>query len=114
ASGHGTGIAGLVLHGDLPALLGDTEPRTLRHRLESVKVLPPAGFDANDPRSYGVLTQAAVARPEIQAPDRGRVFCMAVTNDNVSGATASSWSAAIDQAAVGRMLGDGEDADVEE
>ena len=31
---------------------------------------------------------------------------MAVTNDNVSGATASGWSAAIDQAAVGRMIAD--------
>lgn len=30
------------------------------------------------------------------------------------GATASSWSAAIDQAAIGRMLGDGDDEDVEE
>ncbi|MCC8964410.1 S8 family peptidase [Bradyrhizobium sp. Pear76] len=112
--GHGTGMAGLVLHGDLTAPLGDTEPRTLRHRLESVKILPPRGFDPNDPRSYGVLTQAAVALPEFHAPERGRIFCMAVTNENVSGATASTWSAAIDQAAVGRMIGDGEDEDVPE
>lgn len=113
-SGHGTGMAGLVLHGDLTGALGDTDPRTLRHRLESVKVLPPDGFDANDPRSYGVLTQAAIALPEIQSPERDRVFCMAVTNENVTGATPSSWSAAIDQAAVGRMVGDGDDADLAE
>jgi hypothetical protein len=113
-SGHGTGMAGLTLHGDLTASLGDEGPRTLRHRLESVKVLPPDGFDASDPRSYGVLTQAAVALPEIEAPERSRVFCLAVTNENVTGATPSSWSAAIDQAAVGRMLGDGEDTDVDE
>ena len=118
-SGHGTGMAGLVLHGDLTAALGDTERRTLAHRLESVKLLPPNGFEANDPKSYGVLTQAAVAMPEITAPDRGRVFCMAVSNESVSGAFASSWSAAIDQAAVGRMVGDesedeeGEDKDEE-
>lgn len=112
--GHGTGMAGLILHGDLTAPLGDTEPRTLRHRLESVKILPPRGFDPNDPRSYGVLTQAAVALPEISTPDRGRVFCMAVTNRDVSGSTASTWSAAIDQAAVGRMIGDGSDDEVEE
>jgi hypothetical protein len=31
---------------------------------------------------------------------------MSVTNDNVSGATASGWSAAIDQAAAGRMIAD--------
>jgi len=113
-SGHGTGMAGLVLHGNLTAALGDTELRTLPHRLESVKVLPPHGFDPNDPRSYGVLTQAAVALPEIEVPERARVFCMAVTNEDVTGANASSWSAAIDQAAVGRMLGDGEDSDVAE
>jgi len=53
-----------------------------------------------------VLTQAAIALPEIQAPERTRVYCMAVTNDNVSGATASGWSAAIDQAAAGRMIAD--------
>lgn len=112
--GHGTGMAGLILHGDLTAPLGDTEQRTLRHRLESVKILPPVGFDPNDPHSYGVLTQAAVAMPEFRAPERSRVFCMAVTNENVSGATASTWSAAIDQAAVGRMIGDGDDEDVDE
>ena len=39
---------------------------------------------------------------------------MAVTNDEVSGAVPSSWSAAIDRAAVGRMPGDGEDADFQE
>lgn len=112
--GHGTGMAGLALHGDLTAALADTEQRTLRHRLESVKILPPDGFDPNYPKSYGVLTQAAVAMPELQAPDRARVFCMAVSNRDVTGATASTWSAAIDQAAVGRMIGDGDDADVKE
>ncbi|MGY3077073.1 hypothetical protein ACVWZZ_003444 [Bradyrhizobium sp. LM6.10] len=112
--GHGSGMAGLILHGDLTAALGDEGERALRHRVESVKILPPVGFDANDPHSYGVLTQAAVALPEITAPDRGRVFCMAITNRDVTGATASSWSAAIDQAAVGRMLGDGDDQDIEE
>jgi hypothetical protein len=108
-AGHGTAMAGLILHGDLTAVLGDNSRRTLTHRLESVKVLPPASFGPNDPKSYGVLTQAAVALPEIEAPERPRVFCMAVTNDNVSGATASAWSAAIDQAAVGRMIADDDD-----
>ncbi len=105
-SGHGTSMAGLILHGDLTAALADQEQRTLTHRLESVKLLPPDGFDPNEPQSYGVLTQAAVALPEIEKPERPRIYCMAVTNDNVSGATASGWSAAIDQAAVGRMIGD--------
>lgn len=105
-TGHGTAMAGMALHSDLTAALSDQSERRLIHRLESVKVLPPAGFDPNRPQSYGVLTQAAIVLPEIEAPSRTRVYCMAVTNDNVSGATASSWSAAIDQAAAGRMIAD--------
>jgi len=108
--GHGTAMAGLALHGDLTAALGDLSERRLTHRIESVKLLPPQGFDPTQPHSYGVLTQAAVALPAIAAPDRPRVYCMAVTNENVSGATPSAWSAAIDQAANGTMIGDEEGA----
>ncbi|WP_198030157.1 S8 family peptidase [Bradyrhizobium sp. Tv2a-2] len=107
ADGHGTAMAGLALHGDLTAALADTEERFLLHRLESVKILPPAGFDPSEPQSYGILTQAGLVLPEIEAPERKRAYCLAVTNDNVSGATASSWSAAIDQAAAGCMVADG-------
>lgn len=106
---HGTNMAGMALHGDITAQLSDTSQRVLTHRLESVKLLPPNGFSANDPNSYGVLTQAAVALPEIAQPARTRVYCMAVTNENVSGSQPSTWSAAIDQAASGTMVGD-EDA----
>lgn len=113
-SGHGTAMAGMALHGDLTASLGDRSERTLAHRLESVKFLPPAGFDPNKPQSYGVLTQAAIALPEIENPDRPRVYCMAVTNRDVSGSTASAWSAAIDQAAIGRMIADDDDEEEEE
>jgi Subtilase family len=108
--GHGTSMAGMILHGDLTAALSDTSQRELKHRLESVKVMPPNGFDDNDPASYGVLTQAAVALPEISAPSRFRVYCMAVTNRDVSGERPSSWSAAIDQAAAGSMIGDDKDS----
>jgi len=59
--GHGTAMAGLVLHGDLTPLLQDDAERRLAHRLESVKILPPGGFPPNNPRSYGAITQAAVA-----------------------------------------------------
>lgn len=105
-SGHGSAMAGMILHGDLTAALGDNAERTLSHRLESVKLLPPNGFDDNDPASYGVLTQAAISLPAIAAPSRQRIYCMAVTNLDVSGATPSSWSASIDQAAAGAMVGD--------
>jgi hypothetical protein len=107
---HGTAMAGLALHGDLTAPLSDLSERRLAHRLESVKLLPPRGMDSNDPQSYGVITQAAVSLAEIAAPERSRIFCMAVTNDDVSGARPSTWSAAIDQAATGTMSGDDDTA----
>ncbi|NSY20136.1 S8 family peptidase [Neorhizobium sp. AL 9.2.2] len=107
---HGTAMAGLALHGDLTAALSDRSERRLNHRLESVKLLPPQNMDPNEPHSYGVISQTAVSLAEIAAPERSRVFCMAVTNDNVSGARPSTWSAAIDQAAAGTMNGDDDDA----
>ncbi|MHC2295815.1 S8 family peptidase [Rhizobium mongolense] len=107
---HGTAMAGLALHGDLTAALSDQYSRHLAHRLESVKLLPPMGADPNDPHSYGIITQTAVSLAEIAAPERSRVFCMAVTNENVSGAHPSTWSAAIDQAAAGAMNADDESA----
>ena len=108
--GHGTNMAGLALHGDLTPRLRDGAEYTLSHRLESVKVLPSQGFGPNDPKSYGPITQAAVSRAEISNPVRSRVFCMAVTNDDVSGSRSTTWSAAIDQAAAGIMAGDDEGA----
>ncbi len=109
-AGHGTGMAGLALLGDLTPRLEDKSVISLNHRVESVKILPPPGSEANDPLAYGSITQSAVALAEINKPERQRTFCLAVTNDNVSGARATTWSAAIDQAAVGRMPGDEDDA----
>ena len=103
-------MAGLALHGDLTAALADRGRRVLAHRIETVKILPPDAFGPTELRSYGPFTQSAIALPEITAPDRSRVFCMAVTNENVSGAIPSAWSAAVDQAAAGTMAGDDEDA----
>ncbi len=78
-------MAGMALHGNLTAALSDTGERVLAHRVESVKILPPTAFDPTEPNSYGALTQSAIALPEIVAPIRSRVYCMAVTNENVSG-----------------------------
>lgn len=100
--GHGTGLAGIALHGDLTAPLSDQSQRELKHRAESVKILPPPGFSPNDPQSYGSITQSAVAIAEIKNPHSPfRIYCMAVTNKNRTGAEATAWSAAIDQSAAG-------------
>ena len=105
--GHGTLLAGISLHGDLTAALADAGTRKLEHRAESVKVLPPKGFAANSPNAYGSISQAAVSLAEINDPSvRFRVYCHAITNQDRSGAQASAWSAAIDQAASGAMKGD--------
>jgi len=72
----------------------------LQHRLESVKILPPYGD--NPPHLYGAITTEGIARAEITAPGRHRVFCMAVsTPDFRDRGKPSSWSAQLDTLASG-------------
>lgn len=98
--GHGTGMAGLALFGDLAPLLTSSKALELRAHLESVKILPPSG--KNEPELYGYVTEQAVFRVEIENPRVSRVFCMAVTaKDGRERGRPSSWSAAIDQLAFG-------------
>lgn len=102
-AGHGTEMAGLALFGDLTPVLAGSAPLKLRHRLESVKILPPNGKNA--PEVYGALTADATSRVEIQAPNRQRCFSMAVTaTDERDRGQPTSWSAAVDALAAGRSL----------
>jgi hypothetical protein len=95
-NGHGTAMAGVALYGDLEKALMGTDPVTLRHRLETVKILPPR--DQNEPELYGAITDIGIAKAEAQSPRRHRVFCMAVTSEvGLGRGRPSSWSAAIDQ-----------------
>ncbi|MGA2026613.1 MAG: S8 family peptidase [Syntrophobacteraceae bacterium] len=95
-NGHGTEMAGLAIYGDLPSLLASKERIALTHRLESVKILPPTGW--NDPDLYGAITLEAVGRAEVAAPSRSRAICMAVTaSDFRDRGFPSSWSAELDQ-----------------
>ena len=96
-SGHGTEMAGLAAWGDLaPALAGDVKELP-EHVLESVVLLPPRAATPTPPDLYGSYTAAAVALPEITAPDRRRVFCMTVTTDDGRDlGRPSSWSAEVD------------------
>jgi hypothetical protein len=99
-------MPGVALYGDLTYPLADSRIISLDAGLESVKFLPPPGFPSTEPESYGAITQAAVALPEITKAERPRVYCMAVTNLDVSGERPTSWSAAIDQICAGVMPGD--------
>jgi hypothetical protein len=112
--GHGTNMAGTVLYGDLTYALAGEGPVALNARLESVKILNPPGQAPNGPANYGAITQAAVAIAERRAPDDPRIFCMAVTNEDVSGERPTSWSAALDQICAGTMPGDMSDDDDED
>jgi hypothetical protein len=98
--GHGTELSGIALHGDLMGALTHNEPLELRHRLESVKILPDHG--ANDPKLYGAITAQAIAAAEIVAPFRSRAICLAITcpGDHWRGRP-SSWSAELDKIAFG-------------
>lgn len=98
--GHGTGMAGLALLGDLAPVLASDGPVTVVHRLESVKLLRDAAGNANDPRLHGYLTVEAVARTDITAPARLRSFALAITaRDNRDRGRPSAWSAAVDRLA---------------
>jgi hypothetical protein len=101
--GHGTEMAGLAGFGDLALVLASWSPIQMRHRLESVKILPPVG--ENPPDLYGAITAQAVSRPEINVPERPRVFSLAVTaTDERDRGQPTSWSAAVDALAAGRVF----------
>ncbi|WP_345949149.1 S8 family peptidase [Mucilaginibacter sp. PAMB04274] len=98
--GHGTGMAGLALYGDLTDAFTSPARIRIRHGLESFKVKQ---FDVeNDPELYGVITQNAVNLPASVQPDNRRIFCLSVTNpDFAFRGRPSSWSAMIDKLAFG-------------
>jgi Subtilase family len=100
-NGHGTNMAGLALYGDLTDLLDSSYRFKISHRLESVKILRKPGHN-DDGALYGDLTREAISRVEIQAPQRKRVVCMAVsTKDNRDRGKPSTWSAALDSLSSG-------------
>lgn len=102
--GHGTEMAGLALYGpELGELLLSDQPIELQHRLEAVKILPDTG--ENDPPDYGPITVGSVAKIEIEAPDRPRTLCMAITATDKDQGFPTLWSASIDQMCSGAVDG---------
>lgn len=90
-------MAGLALGGNLAELLSTSGPVKFVHRLESVKLLPRDGVTGTEPEHHGYLTIQAAARPEVSAPHRPRVLCMAITaRDNRDRGRPSAWSSALD------------------
>ncbi len=104
--GHGTPMAGMVLHGDLFWRMNDNQQVQLTHHVESVKFLPPHGFPANRPSAYGIVTQSAIATAEIERPNVARSFCVASSTSLFLPDAPSSWSGALDQISAGSMPGE--------
>ena len=95
--GHGTQMAGLAIAGNLTDILDRNDDIEVEHRLESVKLLRDDGANGTDSRHHGYLTAEAVSRPEIDHPERPRVFSMAVTaRDNRDRGRPTGWSASLD------------------
>jgi hypothetical protein len=101
--GHGTLVAGVCLFGPLAEPLYGDEPIELRHRLESVKILPPK--DKNDPPDYAPITVGSMAMAKVAAPGMQRVFCLTVTAIGNDHWRPTLWSAGIDQACAGALDG---------
>ncbi len=97
--GHGTELAGLALFGDLSVPLQSMQAVRVGHRLESVKLLPDAGF--NPHFLLGIRTRQAV--DVVEATERRRIFAMAVTtsDDTPHDGAPTSWSSELDQLACG-------------
>lgn len=98
--GHGTEMGGFALYGEeLDRLLLSDEMIELRHRLESVKILPRHGD--NPPELYGEITLASAARVESHKPFRRRAYSLSVTAGACADGRPTSWSGAVDQLCMG-------------
>jgi hypothetical protein len=95
-NGHGTLMAGIAAYGDLQDAITRGLPVELSHRLESSKILPDEGDTPE--KLYGAVTAQAIYVPEIEAPDRSRTFCNAVTSESTSDeGRPTSWSGMVDR-----------------
>lgn len=95
-AGHGTGMAGLALYGDLVVPLASNEPIKIGHVIESGKIIRKNGKD-NRPDLYGAITSQIISKAAMQAPHRKRIISLAVTSqEHKERGRPSSWSSEID------------------
>jgi hypothetical protein len=100
-TGHGTLMAGLAAYADLRELIMESGNGSWEqtHRIEGVKILHPN--EQHAPENYGAVTVQAVTTPEIAAPERPRVYVLAITATGDIQGRPSAWSAAVDNCAFG-------------
>lgn len=97
--GHGTEMAGMVLHGDLAQALASKAQHHVAGRLESVKIAPPGG--ANPPHLYGWVTRQAATKVHVAHPQRRRTYALMTTSTGSTYGFPSEWSATVDQVSYG-------------
>ncbi len=103
--GHGTGMAGLALYGDLTEALASQEKIKIYHGLESFKIVSPN--DPSDPALYGAITRFACYSPVTDFPNNSRIYCLAITDKSLAfRGRPSAWSATIDKIAFSNSLED--------
>jgi hypothetical protein len=101
--GHGTGVAGLSLYGDLIDVLASRHEIAIFHGLESFKIIQ--NNDPNNPNLYGAITEYAASIPIVDRPNNPRIFCMTITDEKFAfRGRPSAWSAAIDKISFGTHL----------
>lgn len=98
-TGHGTLMAGLAAYSDLRRVMLLSESWKQSHRLEGVKLINPN--IPHEPQNYGAVTVQAVVRPETTAPNRPRVYVLAITAQGDIYGQPSAWSSAVDNCAFG-------------
>jgi hypothetical protein len=99
--GHGTLMGGVAAFGDLHEVLASGHRIRVAHVLESAKILRGPG-DENPHELYGYLTAQGISHAEIQAPQRKRIVCLAISSiDDRDAGRPSSWSGEIDALASG-------------
>lgn len=101
--GHGTGVAGLALYGDIIDAMADPGRINILHGIESFKIIH--ANEENNPILYGSITELAATTPIVDLPDQPRVFCLTITNQYLAfEGRPSAWSAAIDKITFGSFL----------
>lgn len=98
--GHGTGMSGLALYGDLTHAFERADSIRIFHGLESFKIIHPS--DPSAPELYGVITEYACSVPVVDNPNNPRIYCLAITDNKLTfRGRPSTWSASVDKIAFG-------------
>lgn len=100
---HGTAMCGLAIYGKIDDALQSKNNVNVPAKIESVNIFQTTGSDLE---VFGNVTKEAIGKLEATRPDVDRVVCLAISYPGYKHhGKPSSWSAAIDEIAVGNYLG---------